>query len=63
MQGDPLRSAYAEIATKALPMPTIPAMGAVWSFWGTTENGIVNGNGDPIELWDRMIANIEGQIQ
>lgn len=63
MQGDPLRSAYAEIATKALPMPAIPAMGAVWSFWGTTENGIVNGNGDPIELWDRMIANIEGQIQ
>lgn len=63
MRGDPLRSAYAENATKALPMPAIPAMGAVWSFWGTTENGIVNGNGDPIELWDRMIANIEGQIQ
>lgn len=63
MKDDPLRSAYAEIATTALPMPAIPAMGAVWAFWGTTENGIVNGNGDPVELWDRMVANIEGQIQ
>lgn len=63
IKDDPLRSAYAEIATTALPMPAIPAMGAVWSFWGTTENGIVNGNGEPVELWDRMIANIEGQIQ
>lgn len=63
MNDDPLRSAYADIATTALPMPAIPAMGAVWAFWGTTENGIVNGNGDPVELWDRMIANIEGQIQ
>jgi arabinogalactan oligomer/maltooligosaccharide transport system substrate-binding protein len=62
MQGDPLRSAYAGIATTGLPMPAIPAMGAVWSFWGTTENGIVDGRAEPVELWDRMIANIEGQI-
>ena len=60
---DPLRTAYAEIATTALPMPAIPAMGAVWSFWGTAENGIVEGDGAPVELWDQMIANIEGQIQ
>lgn len=63
MEGDPLRSAYAEIAETGLPMPAIPAMGAVWEFWGTTENAIVDGRGDPVELWDRMIANIEGQIQ
>lgn len=44
-------------------MPAIPAMGAVWSFWGTAENGIVEGDGAPVELWDQMIANIEGQIQ
>ncbi|GGG71657.1 sugar ABC transporter substrate-binding protein [Kocuria dechangensis] len=61
MEGDPLRSAYAEIAGTGLPMPAIPEMGAVWSFWGTTENAIVDGRGDPVELWDRMIANIEGQ--
>lgn len=62
MEGDPLRSAYAEIAETGLPMPAIPEMGAVWSFWGTTENAIIDGRGDPVELWDRMIANIEGQI-
>ena len=62
MEGDPLRSSYAEIAETGLPMPAIPEMGAVWSFWGTTENAIVDGRGDPVELWDRMIDNIEGQI-
>lgn len=62
MEGDPLRSSYAEIAETGLPMPAIPEMGAVWSFWGTTENAIVNGRGNPVELWDRMIDNIEGQI-
>lgn len=62
MQGDPLRSAYAEIAETGLPMPAIPEMGAVWSFWGTTENAVVDGRADPVELWDRMIDNIEGQI-
>lgn len=62
MEGDPLRSAYAEVAETGLPMPAIPAMGAVWSFWGTTENAIVDGRGDPVGLWDRMIDNIEGQI-
>jgi arabinogalactan oligomer/maltooligosaccharide transport system substrate-binding protein len=63
MEGDPLRSAYAQIAETGLPMPAIPAMGAVWEFWGTTENAIVDGRGEPVQLWDRMIANIEGQIQ
>lgn len=62
MEGDLLRSSYAEIAETGLPMPAIPEMGAVWSFWGTTENAIVNGRGNPVELWDRMIDNIEGQI-
>lgn len=63
MDGDPRRAAYAEIAESGLPMPAIPEMGAVWEFWGTTENAIVDDRGDPVELWDRMIANIEGQIQ
>ena len=64
MRDDPLRSAYAEIAVeRGVPMPAIPAMGAVWNFWGTTENAIVDGRGDPVELWDRMISNIEGQIR
>ncbi|MDO5619551.1 sugar ABC transporter substrate-binding protein [Kocuria sp.] len=62
MQDDPWRAKYAEIAETALPMPAIPAMGAVWSFWGTAENAIVDGRGDPQQLWENMIVNIEGQI-
>lgn len=62
MEGDPLRSAYAQIAKDALPMPAIPAMGAVWSFWGTAENAIVDGRGEPAQVWEDMIKNIEGQI-
>lgn len=62
MQDDPWRAKYAEISETALPMPAIPAMGAVWSFWGTAENAIVDGRGNPQELWENMISNIEGQI-
>jgi len=38
-------------------------MGAVWNFWGTTQNGIVTGAGDPEQLWDNMITNIERAIE
>lgn len=62
MQDDAWRAKYAEISETALPMPAIPAMGAVWSFWGTAENAIVDGRGNPQELWENMISNIEGQI-
>lgn len=62
MQDDPWRTRYAEIAESALPMPAIPQMGVVWNFWGTTENSIIEGKGDPEKLWNDMILNIEGQI-
>lgn len=62
IQDDPWRAKYAEIAETALPMPAIPAMGAVWTFWGTAENAIVDGRAEPEEQWESMIQNIEGQI-
>ncbi|AEF40125.1 sugar ABC transporter substrate-binding protein [Hoyosella subflava] len=55
----PLLSAYAELAEAGAPMPAIPEMRSVWTFWGTTQNGIVEGQGEPALLWRRMIANIE----
>lgn len=63
MEGDPMRTEYARIADQmALPMPAIPAMGAVWSFWGTSENAILDGRAEPRPQWKSMIQNIEGQI-
>lgn len=62
--GDPVLAEYARIAQEdGAPMPSIPQMGAVWNFWGTTQNGIVTGAGDPEQLWDNMITNIERAIE
>jgi len=45
------------------PMPSIPEMGSVWSFWGTTQVQIISGQvGDPAAAWDTMITNIQGAI-
>lgn len=62
MKDDPLRTTYARIAQTGLPMPAIPAMGAVWTFWGTAENAIIDGRAEPREQWQSMVENIEGQI-
>ena len=40
----------------------IPAMGAVWNFWGQTEADIVTGKDTPDALWGMMVTNIEGAI-
>ena len=45
------------------PMPSIPEMGSVWSFWGTTQVQIISGQvGDPAAAWDTMITNIQDAI-
>jgi arabinogalactan oligomer/maltooligosaccharide transport system substrate-binding protein len=38
-------------------------MGAVWEFWGVTETAIINGAGDPVELWNKMASDIQGAIE
>jgi arabinogalactan oligomer/maltooligosaccharide transport system substrate-binding protein len=40
----------------------VPAMDAVWADWGATEVAIINGQGDPVTLWQAMVASIEGKI-
>ncbi|WP_026174730.1 sugar ABC transporter substrate-binding protein [Acaricomes phytoseiuli] len=60
---DQIMSDYASIAETGVPMPAIPQMGAVWNFWGSTEAGIINQQGDPATLWRRMVGSIEGAIQ
>lgn len=56
---DPAIIGLAEAGADGAPMPAIPQMSVVWLYWGTTERQIFAGQGDPAELWDRMVADIE----
>ncbi|MCK3768548.1 maltose ABC transporter substrate-binding protein [Microbacterium aerolatum] len=58
---DPITAGFGEVGANAVPMPSIPEMGAVWEFWGVTEAAIING-GDPAALWSKMAADIQAAI-
>lgn len=58
---DPIVAGFREVGAEAVPMPSIPEMASVWSFWGVTEAAIVSG-ADPVATWDKMIADIQGAI-
>jgi arabinogalactan oligomer/maltooligosaccharide transport system substrate-binding protein len=38
-------------------------MGKVWQFWGVTEAAIISNQGDPVQLWQKMTADIAAAIQ
>lgn len=58
---DPIVAGFGAVGENAVPMPSIPAMGAVWEFWGVTEAAIING-GDATSLWQKMSGDIETAI-
>ncbi|GAA1219110.1 maltose ABC transporter substrate-binding protein [Rhodoglobus aureus] len=58
---DPIVAGFGAVGENAVPMPSIPAMGAVWEFWGVTEAAIING-GDPATLWQKMSGDIQTAI-
>ena len=53
---------FSKVAEGGALAPAIPAMGAVWNFWGQTEADIVTGKDTPDALWGMMGSNIEGAI-
>lgn len=60
---DPILQGFNEAGATGAPMPAIPAMSSVWSFWGATEAQIVGQQtGDPAGAWDAMVGNIQGAI-
>ncbi|MEJ1154949.1 maltose ABC transporter substrate-binding protein [Microbacterium marmarense] len=59
---DPIVAGFGEVGANAVPMPSIPEMGAVWEFWGVTEAAIING-GDPATLWDQMATDVQSAIE
>lgn len=60
---DEIVAGFGEVGAEAVPMPSIPEMGAVWDFWGATQAAIINGDGDPAQLWEQMVEDIEGAIE
>ena len=60
---DPDIKGFTEVSGKGVPMPAIPAMSAVWEFWGATEGNIVAGKEAPADGWTAMVSNIENTIK
>ncbi|GEK19982.1 sugar ABC transporter substrate-binding protein [Cellulomonas xylanilytica] len=44
------------------PMPSIPQMAAVWTYWGGAEHLVIARDGDPHLLWDDLVSSISGAI-
>lgn len=63
VKDDPIVAGFAKVAESAVPMPSIPEMGAVWNFWGVTEAQIINGEVAPTDGWDKMVGDIEAAIK
>lgn len=61
-QSDADVAAFGAVGAAGVPMPNVPAMDAVWSDWGSTEVAIINGQGDPVTLWQAMVASIQSKI-
>ncbi|MGM1018014.1 MAG: sugar ABC transporter substrate-binding protein [Actinomycetota bacterium] len=60
---DPITAGFGEVGANAVPMPSIPEMGAVWEYWGVTEAAIISGSGgDPADVWAKMTADVQGAI-
>ncbi|WP_275002804.1 sugar ABC transporter substrate-binding protein [Promicromonospora iranensis] len=59
---DPITAGFREVGAEAVPMPSLPEMGAVWAYWGVTEAAIISGKTDPAKGWDKMVADIQGEI-
>ncbi|WP_136041323.1 MULTISPECIES: sugar ABC transporter substrate-binding protein [unclassified Microbacterium] len=59
---DPIIAGFQAVGEDAVPMPAIPAMGAVWEFWGVAEAAIING-ADPTAMWQKLVDDVTAAIK
>jgi len=59
---DPITAGFRAVGADAVPMPSLPEMGSVWSFWGVTEAGIISGAQEPVAAWTKMVSDIQGAL-
>jgi arabinogalactan oligomer/maltooligosaccharide transport system substrate-binding protein len=60
---DTVTAGFAKVAQDAVPMPSIPEMAAVWTYWGVTEANIVSGKQQATAGWQKMISDIQAKIK
>jgi len=58
---DPIIKGFAAVGADAVAMPSIPAMGSVWQYWGVAEAAIINGE-DPVATWQKLAADVQAAI-
>lgn len=56
---DEVLTGFGEAGAEGQPMPGIPQMGAVWTFWGGGQVSILTGQAEPVPAWQAMIKNIQ----
>ena len=59
---DPIVAGFAAAGESAVPMPAVPAMGAVWQYWGIAQAEIING-GDPTTVWAKLVSDVTAAIK
>ncbi|GAA2540102.1 extracellular solute-binding protein [Microbacterium mitrae] len=59
---DPIVAGFAAAGESAVPMPAVPAMGAVWQYWGIAQAEIING-GDPTTVWAKLVSDVAAAIK
>ncbi len=60
---DPVVRGFAEAGADGAPMPAIPQMSVVWTFWGNVQQQIVTGGAADVHAaWDGMVAGISAAM-
>ncbi|GAA3599288.1 extracellular solute-binding protein [Klugiella xanthotipulae] len=58
---DPIIAGFTAAGKNAIPMPAVPAMGAVWQYWGIAETEILNGS-EPVARWAKLASDVQAAI-
>lgn len=58
---DPIIKGFQAVGDGAVLMPSIPAMGAVWQYWGVAQASVINGE-DPAATWDKLASDVAAAI-
>jgi arabinogalactan oligomer / maltooligosaccharide transport system substrate-binding protein len=59
---DPIVAGFKAVGDTAVPMPAIPEMASVWSFWGVAEVGIIGGAAEATPAWEKLTADVTAAI-